>query len=105
MSITTRKMVGLLLALTHLILFFLFLSYLDELSGRDGQGPLLWVYWLVIDFPISLLVVLLFAVNVTSHYVMYFVHGILGAIWWFYVPTLLFKGFGKIASFRNHSDQ
>ena len=90
--------IGLLLAASHLIVFFWFLSYLDDLSGQDGQGPLLWVYWLVIDFPVSLLVILLFAVDVTSHYVMYVVHWVLGTIWWFYLPTVLCKGFNKVSS-------
>ena len=88
--------IGLLLAIAHLILFFWFLWYLSDLSGRDGQGPLLWAYWLIIDFPVSLLVVLSFAVDITSRYVMYFVHGILGTIWWFYLPTIVSKGFRMV---------
>ena len=98
MDINKPGKIGLLFAAIHLIVFLWFLSYLGDLSGRDGQGPLLWVYWLVIDFPVSLLVILLFAADVTSHYVMYIVHGILGTIWWYYLPTVLYKGFKKISS-------
>jgi hypothetical protein len=100
MRMTTQGKIGLLFSAIHLILFSWFLSHLSDLSGSDGQGSLLWVYWLVIDFPVSLLVVLSFAADVTSHYVMYFVHGILGTIWWFYVPTVLYKGFEKVSSLR-----
>jgi len=91
-------MLGLLFAAIHLALFFWFLSYLSDLSGRDGQGPLLWVYWLAIDFPVSLIVLGLFVVDVTSHYVMYFVHGILGTIWWFFLPTLLSRAYARFVS-------
>ena len=97
MNMNMQKKIGLLFAIIHLIAFFWFLSYLGDLSGRDGQGPLLWVYWLVIDFPVSLLVILLFAVDITSHYVMYIVHGILGVIWWFFLPTVLYKGIKKVS--------
>jgi len=95
-DINKRARFGLLFAAIHLVMFFWFLSYLGDLSGRDGQGPLLWVYWLAIDFPVSLLVILLFAVDVTSHYMLYFVHGVLGTIWWFFVPTLMYKGLMRI---------
>jgi hypothetical protein len=95
MDMVRQNKLGSLLAAIHLIMFFWFLYYLDGLSSRDGQGPLLWVYWLVIDFPVSLLVILLFAVDITSHYMLYFVHGILGTIWWFYLPTALYKGFKR----------
>jgi hypothetical protein len=97
MDMNRQLKIGLLLAAIHLVVFFWFISYLGDLSGRDGQGPLLWIYWLVIDFPVSLVVVLLFAVDVTSHYVMYFVHGILGTIWWLYLPTVFYKGFKKLS--------
>lgn len=99
MSISTQKKIGLLLAVIHLILFFWFVSYLTDLSARDGQSQLLWIYWLALDFPVSMLVFFLsFVLDTTSHYVMYFVHGILGTIWWFFVPTILSKGFRKIAA-------
>jgi hypothetical protein len=98
MDMVRQNKLGLLLAAIHLIMFFWFLYYLNDLLSRDGQGPLLWVYWLVIDFPVSLLVILLFAVDITSHYMLYFVHGILGTIWWFYLPTVLYKGFKKASS-------
>ena len=98
MNMNKQVKIGLLLAASHLIVFIWFLYYLNDLSARDGQGPLLWVYWLVIDFPVSLLVILLFAVDVTSHYVMYIVHGVLGTLWWFYLPTVLCKGFKKASS-------
>ena len=100
MNITTQRKFGLSFSVVHLIMFFWFISYLNDLSGYDGQGSLLWIYWLVIDFPVSLLVVLSFAVDVTSHYLLYFVHGILGTIWWFYVPTLFYKGLKKIAALK-----
>jgi len=93
---TRQGLMGSFLAAIHLIVFFWFIYYLSELSGRDGQSQLLWIYWLVIDFPVSLIVILLFAVDVTSHYMLYFVHGILGTIWWFFVPTVLHNGFMRI---------
>jgi len=99
MNMSTQRKIGLLLAVIHLILFFWFISYLTGLSARDGQSQLLWIYWLALDFPVSLFVFFLsFALESTSHYVMYFVHGVLGAVWWFFVPTILYKGYRKIVS-------
>lgn len=101
----TLKKIGLLFSLIHLAAFFGFLYYLADLSGRDGQGPFLWVYWLVLDFPVSILVVLLFALDITSHYVMYIVHGVLGTVWWFYLPTVAYEIIVKTRSLivRNRS--
>jgi hypothetical protein len=103
MKINIFKKVGVMLALVHLLAFFGFIYYLADLAGRDGQGPLLWFYWLIIDFPVSIVVVLLFSLNITSHYVMYFVHGVLGTVWWFYLPITLYKGFTKTRSLFNRT--
>ena len=84
---------GLVLSLIHLLGFFGFLSYLSDLAERDGQGPLLWIYWLFFDFPISMVDLLLFELNMPSRYVMYFVHGVLGTVWWFFIPVILYKVF------------
>jgi hypothetical protein len=99
MNIAAPKKIGFLFVVIHLVIFFWFLSYLKRLSGIDGQGPLLWFYWLIIDFPVSLVVVLFFAVDITSRYVMYFTHGFLGTIWWFFVPMVACKCI-KIISFK-----
>ena len=89
------RRIGLILSVSHLLGLLLFIKYMFHVSGRDGQGPLLWVYWLIIDFPVSILVVLLFALNVTTHYVLYFVHGVLGTVWWYYLPIYIHKMFSK----------
>lgn len=90
----SRK-IGLLFSVIHLMLVVFFVYYLKYISAKDGQGQLMWAYWLIIDFPISLLVLLSFLLNVTSHYMLYFVHGVLGTICWFYWPVIISNLYAK----------
>ncbi len=80
---------GILFSIIHLCLLVVFIYKLKVMSGYEGQGPLLWIYWLIIDFPISLLVIFFFFFDITtSQYMLYIVHGIFGTLWWFFVPII-----------------
>jgi hypothetical protein len=95
------KKIGIFLSSTHLIAIIAFILYLRFLPNPDGQETLMWAYWLIIDFPISLLVLLFFLLNVTSHIMLYLVHGIIGTIWWFFVPVIINSLYTKFTNRKN----
>lgn len=78
------------LACMHMIFFLMFVAYI-ELWINDGQSRLLWTIWLLIDFPISLIVPLIFDLvpretefyRWIRYYAPHLVHGLLGAAWWY----------------------
>lgn len=88
------RAISIVLVSVHAIAFLLFLLYFLGANERDGQAMLLWTYWLVIDFPVSVLVLVgWWLIDPDSHrgaalsqYWLYFVHGVVGTIWWYYIP-------------------
>ena len=98
--------IGLFFALTHFVIFLAFAIYM-KVTPDDGQLVLLWGLWFVPDLPVSFLwggvflflpeadtslqtfmatsedSSLLDIFNTTN--LAYFIHGILGTIWWFYM--------------------
>lgn len=92
-------------ALFHAVAFLGFLAYFAEANQRDGQAMLLWGYWLVIDFPVSLLVPAgWWIINPDSplaHYWLYAVHGILGTMWWCMLPVVAVRVYGWAVSRRS----
>jgi hypothetical protein len=97
-SKTSRAMaIGLGFAGFHAALVFVFLAVQGLALG--GESRLVWVLWLPIDFPISLLVGLGFDLipEFPSIYKTiriwwpHIVHGIFGTIWWFMVPFVVVR--------------
>ena len=88
-----KRPIAVAFALLHALLFVAFATYVSEVGQRDGQAMLLWGYWLVIDFPVSLLVPLGWSVidpdSPLSRYWLYAVHGVIGTIWWYCVPLIV----------------
>ena len=82
-------------ALLHAALFFATVTYVYKSS--TGQAALVWVFWAVIDLPVSLLYLLAPAysrfvnelVGQTAFaHILYFphlIHGLLGTIWWYFL--------------------
>ncbi|PHR26010.1 MAG: hypothetical protein COA36_13235 [Desulfotalea sp.] len=93
-----EKKIGVFLASVHLSAIIAFICYLEFLPKPDGQEPLMWVYWLIIDFPVSLLVLLFFLLNITSHIMLYLVHGIVGTVWWLFVPVIVNRLYAKFVN-------
>jgi hypothetical protein len=70
-------------------------------SSLDGQAPLLWVIFAVVDFPISLIYFLagqgysrwLHALDnpilAQVFYLPHFIHGVLGTLWWYWLPKII----------------
>ena len=96
------KKIGIGFAVSHLAAFILFALYLHLSS--EGQARLLWALWLPLDFPISLAVTkgydLISADSQPGRFVRtwlpYFVHGVLGTIWWLFIPIAIGGTFNKL---------
>lgn len=82
--------------------FFIILLSISIVNFSEGWGFILvWGVWLVIDFPISILNVVLYNLLMSLQakfpaleyvlYPPYFIHGFLGTIWWFYLPRIYYK--------------
>lgn len=94
-----NQRIGLTFAIFHLLCFILFFIYVNILNSGKEQIQLLWIYWILLDFPASLVLILSFILNETSPYVIYFTHGILGTIWWYYLPTVFIVIINKFRSY------
>ena len=97
-----RSHVPFLTAALHGVLFAATVVYVYMSSA--GQAAMVWVYWIIVDLPISLLY---FAAPVYSRFfhntvsghilleqVLYFphvVHGLLGTAWWYLMPRAIIR--------------
>lgn len=101
------KKIGLYFAAIHLLAFSVTVLHIH--LSPDPQSPLLWVFFAAIDFPISLIYLLAgkFHANTTNLqdnlflaqvlYVPHLIHGVLGTIWWYFLPRLILtKKYGGI---------
>jgi len=82
--------------------FFIFLSCVFIASLYDGFDSIivLMAVWSFIDLPISLLYIVisnpLYSLQLKIpvlewvFYPPYFIHGVLGTIWWFYLPKIYY---------------
>ena len=52
-------------------------------ASTEGQAPLVWVYWMMLDLPWSLLLVQL----IGSNFIV--IHGIVGTMWWYFLAILV----------------
>jgi hypothetical protein len=101
------KKIGYMAATIHVFLFICFVFYIN-FGTKDGQSRLLWALWLPIDFPISLIVLKGFhLISGESNYMSqiriwlpWFVHGILGPIWWFYLCRFIGKLFSLVTGHK-----
>ena len=97
-----KKKIGFGFAAAHLLAFILFVLYLH--LANDGQARLLWAFWLPLDFPVSLLVIKGFdLISPDSQlgsffrvWLPYFVHGVIGTVWWFFMPVVIGSIFNKL---------
>ncbi len=97
MSNRITSKIGLGLAIIHLVSFVLLALYVRNLP--DPQAPLLFVAFVFVDLPVSLLDLLFasFHLHLSSLekpafeflYPPYFIHGLLGTIWWYFLPRLV----------------
>lgn len=76
----------------------------------DAQWQLIWIPFLIADFPVSLLIVVVRVLIPTPFFsfgtypvsefhgflVPVAVHGIVGSLWWFFIPIMVAKLWRKI---------
>lgn len=101
-QIRNRKAV-IIVFLLHLVAVIVFAFYERSVSQVDAQSQLLWIFWIPVDFPVSLLVILVFFAsgegggnwNLIVWLAPYVVHGLLGSLWWAYWANLLFLRLSK----------
>jgi len=74
-------------AVFHVILFVAFLVFMKAQAGK-AQHQLYWMVWLVIDFPVSVLMLISFMLRAVSYELLIFIHGVLGTIWWYFLPDV-----------------
>lgn len=89
------KKIGLHLMIIHFFVFVAFVVFI-ELSS-EAQIRLLLSVWLIIDFPVSFLTLLAFEIvsgnspinEKILYYMPYFIHGVLGSLWWYFLPRIM----------------
>jgi hypothetical protein len=94
------KRIGFICAVLHCLLFLVVL--ICVLCSPDGQRQLLWVPLGFIDFPLSYIAAVICSDayfnwvqslnnSIMSHvlFPLYWVHGPIGAIWWYFLPRLI----------------
>jgi uncharacterized integral membrane protein len=86
MEVTKKFSIG--FAIFHTVIFIWFLVFMEDQSG-EAQHQLYWFFWLLIDFPVSLLIFIAKVVGFRSIYTLYFIHGVIGTIWWYFLPKVL----------------
>ena len=98
--------IGLFFLIAHIFLFIVALISIG--ISNDPQAPLIWVIFAIVDFPVSLLYMLwaYFSDFIDANlccglsiilYFPYLIHGVLGSIWWYFLPRFFMsKRFGGI---------
>jgi len=103
MNLTPAKLIGIVLASIHLVLFVLF-SFEMNFGSQDAMSGMLWGIWRTLDFPVSLAAFYGFVpvpiewnVATTIEFIYpYLIHGIVGTVWWFFVPVLAGVLFNRV---------
>jgi hypothetical protein len=96
------KKIGIGFAVVHLVAFIIFALYLQ--LSTEGQAWLLWTLWLPLDFPVSLIILKGFDLippdslpgRAVRTWLPYLVHGVLGTIWWFFIPVVIGGIFNRL---------
>jgi hypothetical protein len=93
----TVKKIGLYLTILHCIGFVITAVYIY--FSTDPWASLMWMVFAIIDFPVSLLYYFYFHFNIDTEnlplffavllYPPHIIHGLIGGIWWYYLPRLI----------------
>lgn len=96
-----RRLIPYITAGAHLAAFWVTVLYVYR--SADGEAALVWIWWSLPDFPVSLfpsgrpysmLIHSIVPDNSPLSYVVYWphlVHGVLGTMWWFCMPRWLLR--------------
>ena len=98
-----RNKLGIILSTIHLLFFLLTISYLN--SSHTEQASFIWIIWFPVDLPWSLLYLIggeeygqwvetIYRYSPIISEILYtphLVHGIIGTIWWFFLPKIVHR--------------
>lgn len=112
--LTLPMKIGVALGLVHLLLVAVVALDLAR-EELDAQWQLIWIPFLVADFPVSLLIPLMWYLFPTAHLSFgsypvseaqgfifpVVVHGIIGSLWWFLIPILAARLWARIRGSRS----
>jgi hypothetical protein len=97
----TAKKVGVVLAILHAVALVAFVIYIHSDAAERSQGTFYWLAWFPVDFPWSILDLVpgwvmpdsLDEVMGIPRYKLVegwriFVHGVIGALWWYQLPRI-----------------
>ena len=110
----TSYLIGAVLSIIHLVVSWRVIISLG-LSEPSAQWQLTWVLFFPLDFPISLLLLLGFKIfpGWSFSFLRYpicefkgfilpaFIHGILGPLWYFFIPVAISSLWSKRYSLKN----
>jgi hypothetical protein len=79
-------------------------SIMMNVGSQDAMSGMLWGLWKTVDFPVSLLAFYGFVpvpldwsfANFVKFIFPYIVHGVIGTIWWFFIPVVIGSIFSKL---------
>jgi len=95
------KYLGIILATLHMIAFVATVAY--TVNSAIEQASFIWLIWFPLDFPWSFINILggesysVWVDNISDKspilgyifYTPYVVHGLIGTIWWYFLPTII----------------
>ena len=85
-------------AALHLVGALLTAWYVSVASASSGQAGLVWVFWMLVDLPISFLAYTLSDVGFL------FTHALLGSLWWYFL-VMVVTSFVKRRGIRGESNE
>jgi len=88
MSSNKFHKLGAIAAFIHVLIFVCFFIYINVLASGKAQIHILWIYWIIIDFPVSLLHIPTIISGDSNTLTIFFHHGVLGTLWWYFIPNI-----------------
>lgn len=79
---------GFALAVVHLAILVSFSIYMRT-TEPVAQLDMLWIFWFIVDFPVSAVIFLFIPLGAgdweIAYIPHYFTHGFLGTVWWYFL--------------------
>ena len=80
----------------------IFIKFYLEAAGMDAQYQLLWIPLSFIDFPLTIVFLILMSVGVHPNISALISFGVLGTFWWYFFSSFIAR---KICQYTNNRDK